>query len=106
LAAGHGTGVDVHIRPYNRAAIEAHFLSPLITLVEGSSVERETVERVRALVRPGERVMVFLDSNHTKAHATAELDAYADLVSDESYVVVADGVMEELADSPRAGPDW
>ena len=106
MGTGRVIGVDIQIRPHNRAAIEAHFLSPLITLVEGSSVERETVERVRALVRPGERVMVFLDSNHTKAHVTAELDAYAEFVSDGSYVVVADGVMEELADSPRAGADW
>jgi cephalosporin hydroxylase len=106
VGTGRVIGVDIQIRPHNRAAIEAHFLSPLITLVEGSSVERETVERVRALVQPGELVMVFLDSNHTKAHVTAELDAYADLVSEGSYVVVADGVMEQLADSPRAGADW
>jgi cephalosporin hydroxylase len=106
LGTGRVIGVDIQIRPHNRAAIEAHFLSPLITLVEGSSVQQETVDRVRALVKPGERVMVFLDSNHTKAHVAAELDAYADLVSDGSYVVVADGVMEQLADSPRAGADW
>ena len=50
-----------------------------ITLIEGDSAARETVERVRALVRSGERVFVFLDSDHSRAHVAAELEAYAPL---------------------------
>src|SRR5439155_18014109 len=77
-AMGHGRviGVDVEIRPHNRQAIEAHELSPLITLVEGSSVDPTIVACVRDLVREGERAIVILDSNHTKAHVLAELGSY------------------------------
>jgi cephalosporin hydroxylase len=106
LNRGRVIGIDVEIRPGNRTAIEAHVLSSLITLVEGNSTDPAVVSRVRASIRPEERVIVFLDSNHTKAHVLAELDAYADLVSDGSFVVVTDGVMQEWADSPRAGADW
>jgi cephalosporin hydroxylase len=106
LGQGRVIGIDVEIRPENRRALEEHVLSSLITLVEGSSTDRAVIDRVRSSLGPGDRVMVFLDSAHTKAHVLAELDAYADLVSEGSYVVVADGVMEELADSPRAGADW
>lgn len=106
LGRGRVIGVDVRIRPENRDAIEAHPLADLITLIEGSSVDSDVVRRVHDCVAAGERAMVVLDSNHTKAHVAAELDAYADLVSPGSYVVVADGLMSGLADSPRAGRDW
>lgn len=106
IGNGRVVGIDVEIRPHNRRAIESHELSPLITLVEGSSIDAEVVARVRGLVGQGERVMVVLDSSHTRAHVLAELRAYAPLASVGSYVVVADGIMQDLIAAPRAGPDW
>jgi cephalosporin hydroxylase len=103
---GRVIGVDIEIRPHNREAIEAHPLSPMIALVEGSSVEPGTVARVRAQLRPDDRVLVFLDSNHTRAHVAAELEAYAPMVSIGSYLVATDGIMEDLADVPRGEPGW
>ncbi len=102
MGKGRVVGVDIRIREENRAAIEAHPLADRIALVVGSSVDPETVARVRALVRPGERVLVVLDSNHTLAHVAAELEAYADLVTPGSYIVATDGLMEDLHDVPRA----
>src|SRR5262249_51204926 len=63
-AMGHGrvVGVDIEIRPPNRAAIESHALAGYITLVEGSSTDEDVLRRVRELVRPGETVLVLLDS--------------------------------------------
>jgi cephalosporin hydroxylase len=105
---GHGrvVGIDVEIRPHNRQAIESHPLAGLITLVEGSSTDPRVVEQVRGLIRPGERVLVLLDSNHSKAHVRDELTAYASLVSVGSYLVATDGVMADLAGRPGAKPDW
>jgi len=51
-------------------------------------------------------VMVFLDSNHTKAHVAAELEKYAPLVTQGSYIVATDGIMEDLHDVPRAAVEW
>ena len=42
-------GIDIDIRAHNRAAIEAHPLSGLITLIEGSSVAPEVIAQVRDL---------------------------------------------------------
>jgi cephalosporin hydroxylase len=106
LGRGRVVGVDVEIRPDNRQAIEAHPLFPLIELIEGDSIDPATVARVREQVRPGETTLVLLDSNHQKEHVLAELQAYGELVTPGSYVVVMDGIMAELAGAPRTEPDW
>jgi cephalosporin hydroxylase len=107
--AGRGRviGVDIEIRPHNREAIEAHALAPLIDLVEGDSADPDVAAHVRSLVKPGETVLVILDSSHAKDHVLAELEAYAPLVSPGSYLVAMDGhVMERAAGLPRSAPDW
>ncbi len=103
---GRVIGVDIEIRPHNRKAIETHELFPRITLIEGSSTSVDVVNQVKNLVRPGETVLVILDSNHTKSHVLAELEAYAGLVTAGSYIVVCDGVMKDLYDVPRGNPGW
>lgn len=103
---GRVIGLDIEIRPHNRAAIEAHEMFPLITLVEGSSIAPEVVDHIHSLVKPGEVVMVILDSCHTKEHVATELEAYHDLVTPGSYIVATDGSMKDLYDVPRGKPDW
>lgn len=106
MGNGRVIGIDIEIRPHNRAAIEAHELSALVSLIEGSSIGPATIECVKSQVNPNERAIVLLDSCHTKTHVLAELNAYAPLVSVGSYVVAMDGIMEDVAGAPRAEPDW
>jgi len=106
MEKGRVIGVDLEIRKHNRAAIEAHELSSYISLVEGDSVAPSTLDQVRKLIRPGEKVLVILDSCHTKAHVAAELEAYHEFVSHDSYIVATDGVMMMVHDVPRGTPDW
>jgi len=106
MERGRVIGVDIEIRPHNRAAIEAHEMSPLITLIEGSSTERSIVEHVQSMIRPGEKVLVILDSNHTKQHVSDELEAYHSLVAPGSYIVATDGSMRDLHDVPRGKSEW
>jgi cephalosporin hydroxylase len=103
---GRVVGVDIEIRPHNRKAIEAHEMAPLITLIEGSSIDPSIVGQVRDLIRPGETVLVLLDSNHSKAHVLAELEAYGPLVTSGSYIVATDGIMAQVAGAPRTQDDW
>jgi cephalosporin hydroxylase len=103
---GRVVGVDIEIRPHNREAIEAHPLFPLITLIEGDSTDPGIVELVKSSIEPDDTVLVLLDSSHTKEHVLAELNAYAPLVSQGSYVVAMDGIMEQVVGAPRTQPDW
>jgi cephalosporin hydroxylase len=106
LGRGRVVGIDIEIRPHNRAAIEAHQLFPFITLIEGSSIDPGVISEVKMQVKPGEKTLITLDSCHTKEHVLAELSAYAPIVSLGSYIVVMDGVMEDLVGAPRSQPDW
>jgi cephalosporin hydroxylase len=106
LGKGRVIGVDIEIRPANRTAIESHPLAPLITLIEGDSVGPEVVQRVKSMIRPDEVVLVILDSNHTKDHVLAELEAYHDLVAPGSYIVATDGIMRDLDDVPQGSSLW
>lgn len=103
---GRVVGVDVEIRPHNRSAIEAHPLAGFIHMIEGSSTDPAVVAQVRAQVRPGERGLVVLDANHTRAHVLAELRAYAEFVAVDSYIVACDGIMQEVVGAPRTQPGW
>jgi cephalosporin hydroxylase len=106
MEKGRIVGIDIEIRPHNRKAIEAHEMMPLITLVEGSSTDPKIVGQVKGLIKPGETVLVLLDSNHTYAHVLAELEAYGPMVTKGSYIVATDGIMKDLVGAPRAEGDW
>ena len=106
MSHGRVIGIDIDIRPHNREAIEAHPMARRITMIEGSSVAPETVAAVKALVAPGETVMLILDSNHERDHVAAELAAYAGLVTPGSYILSQDGVMQLVAGMPRTSESW
>ncbi len=89
-------GVDIDIRAHNRAALEAHPMFKRISMLQGSSIAPEIIERVRAKAQDKRKVLVCLDSNHTHDHVLAELQAYGPLVSVGSYLVVFDTVIEDL----------
>jgi cephalosporin hydroxylase len=108
-AMGHGrtvVGVDIEIRPHNRSAIEQHELFPMIRLIEGDSTDRNIVAQAASHVRPSDKVLVILDSNHSRAHVRSELEAYHRLVTPGSYIVATDGIMRDLWDAPRGEPGW
>ena len=106
MERGRVVGIDIEIRPHNRQALEAHPLFPLITLIEGSSIDPGVVKRVEAQIKPGETVLVLLDSCHTKQHVLDELSAYSPLVTKGSYIVAMDGIMEQVAGAPYTKADW
>ena len=100
-AMGNGIviGVDIDIRAHNREAIENHPMAHRIKLVEGSSVAPETLQEVKQLVPRDARVIVVLDSDHSRNHVAAECRAYAPFVREGGYLVVADTIVGHLAEN-------
>lgn len=99
-------GIDIEIRPHNRAAIEAHPMAHRIDMIEGSSTDPVVITRVQEIAKGHECVVVCLDSSHTHEHVVAELEAYAPLVSMGSYCVVFDTIVEQLPDDMFLDRPW
>jgi cephalosporin hydroxylase len=99
-------GIDIALRPHNRQAIQSHPLSRLIEIVDGSSTDPAVIERVKNTAKNHERILVFLDSNHSHDHVLAELDAFAPMTSPGSYCVVWDTGIEDFPESPGGDRPW
>lgn len=106
LGKGRVIGIDRSLDSDTRSALTSHRLSPRIAIVEGDSTAPATVAQVRSHVRPGESVLVILDSDHSCAHVARELEAYAPLVTPGSCIIATDGVMRDLADVPGGAASW
>ncbi|MCQ1855866.1 cephalosporin hydroxylase family protein, partial [Neorhizobium galegae] len=89
-------GIDIDIRPHNKAAIEAHPMASRIEMIQGSSIAPEIMDQVRKVAAGYSRILISLDSNHTHEHVLEELKLYAPLTSVGSYCVVFDTVVEDL----------
>jgi cephalosporin hydroxylase len=103
---GEVLGIDIEIRPHNRAALEAHHMMKRITMIEGSSTAPGVLTRVQECAWGKERVLVCLDSMHTHDHVLAELEAYAPLVTVGSYCVVFDTIIEDMPDGSFPDRPW
>jgi len=99
-------GIDIDIRGHNRKAIEAHPMSNRIDMIQGSSIAPEIIAEVKKYSEGYKRILISLDSNHTHEHVLAELNAYAELTSINSYCVVFDTIVEDLPENFYPGRTW
>lgn len=106
LGRGSVMGIDVDIRPHNRAAIEEHPLAHRVQLVEGSSLDPAVIEVASEAASRSSSTMVILDSNHTHEHVLGELEAYAPLVSPGQYLIVADTAIEDIPTQSHRPRPW
>jgi len=106
IGNGYVIGIDVDIRQYNKIVIQNHSLSHRIKLIEGSSISEHTINQVKKMIFGNNRVMVVLDSNHSKEHVLHELKLYKDFVTAGNYLVVMDGIQKYVWDIPSGKNEW
>jgi cephalosporin hydroxylase len=100
-------GIDIEIREHNLKAINNHPASKWINMIEGSSISREVINKVEEIAKNKKKILLFLDSNHTHSHVLAELNAYTQFVSLNSYCVILDTGIEDIDQSAIAkGRNW
>jgi len=99
-------GIDIDIRPHNRAHIESHPMASRIQMIQGSSIEPDVIGQVKQVAKGYKSVLVCLDSNHTHDHVLAELEAYAPLTSLGSYCVVFDSIIEDMPADMFPNRSW
>ncbi len=106
IGNGQVIGVDIDIRAHNRETIENHPMSKRVTLIEGGSTDEGVLAEIARHIPEGAKVMVVLDSDHSRDHVLAECRAYGPMVTKGCYLVVADTlvghVTEENAPKKRS----
>jgi len=106
IGKGEVLGIDIDIRAHNRAEIESHPMSKRITMLEGSAISPEIIEKIKPFLDGKKTVMVCLDSNHTHDHVLSELQLYAPFVTIGSYLVAFDTIVEDLPADLYADRPW
>lgn len=106
IGNGEVLGIDIDIRAHNRAEIENHPMKKRISMIEGSSIASETIQRVKKFAEGKQKILVTLDSNHSHDHVLSELEQYSNFVSLDSYLVVFDTVVEDLPAGTFPGRPW
>jgi len=88
-------GIDTYIPDDLRERLGSYGrLSDRITLINGSSVDEDTVNQVKSVLGGSREVMINLDSNHTHDHVLKELRLYSPLVGKGYYLICSDTVIE------------
>ena len=75
-------------------------------MIEGSSINKETINIVKKKLTKNKKTLVILDSNHSKDHVLEELRLYSEFVTKNSYIIVCDGIMQELDQFPGIPKSW
>ncbi len=91
--------ITIDIRDATKQARNRALFRERVDFMLGSSVDREIVAEIGKRV-DGKKVVVLLDSNHSRKHVLAELRAYAPMVNVGSYIIVQDGILGNVIPSP------
>lgn len=106
IGKGEVLGIDIDIRKHNRIEIEKHPMYKRITMIEGSSINKNIAKKVFQYANGKKKVLVFLDSNHTQEHVLKELQLYSRLVKKGSYIVVFDTAVEDMPEDNSQNRPW
>lgn len=105
-----GRVISIDIEDNAQQARKLPIVREKVDFIIGSSTSPEIVADVTARVI-GRRVLVILDSDHSKRHVLGELKAYAPLVEVGSYLIVQDTninghpVFEDFGPGPMEAVD-
>ncbi|MDX9964142.1 CmcI family methyltransferase [Desulfobacter postgatei] len=87
---GHGKIISIDICERQESWYPKVHEHERTILIEGSSVDKNIVDKVKEIVTGSKSVFVILDSLHTRDHVLSEMNSYADLLSSGNYMIVED----------------
>ncbi len=93
---GEVIGIDITIPKHNAEAIMSCPVASRISLMEGSSIDKEIFEAVAMKIPEDSKVLMVLDSNHTHEHVYQELNLWSSLVNKDCYIIVSDTIVENI----------
>ncbi len=98
-----GRVITIDIEDRTTAARELPIFREKVDFLLGSSTDVKIVSEIRSRVQ-GKKVLVILDSDHSRDHVLAEMEAYGPLVNLGSYMIVQDSNVNGHPVWPDFGP--
>lgn len=95
--------ITVDITPMIQEVSKLPLWQRKVEFLHGSSTSPDIVTRIAGRVK-GKKVLVALDSNHTRDHVFQELLCYGPLVNPGSYIVVEDTNLDGIPLGPAVDP--
>lgn len=89
--------IDVMERPNRPEHDRIHYLI-------GSSSDAEIFSQVQSMIGENKKVMVVLDSDHSRDHVFKEMQLWHSMVSQDSYMIVEDSNVNGYPVRPDFGP--
>lgn len=103
-AMGSGTVITIDDLSYGQKISSRALAHKRIRFFRGSSTSPKVVARVKSSIKPGDKVMAILDSDHKKDHVLKELKVYGRLVSKGSYLILEDTNINGHPVNSKFGP--
>ncbi|OGZ62279.1 MAG: hypothetical protein A3H51_02230 [Candidatus Spechtbacteria bacterium RIFCSPLOWO2_02_FULL_38_8] len=103
---GRVIAIDVVLPQKNIDAIKSRDFKNCIHLFQGSSSDPALFNQIKNMIKPHEKVMIILDSNHTHEHVLAELELWSPLVSPGQFLVVSDTCVEDIETQHHRPRPW
>lgn len=100
-------GIDIFIPKDLKSRIQKKTnKSKKIYLIEGSSIEKNLIEKILKLTKLNKSFFVHLDSNHTTEHVLEELTTYSKLLKSNNYIVVGDTIVAHIPYQKHRPRQW
>ena len=100
-------GIDTFIPKNVLQAIKKHKkLNKKIKLIKGDSTSKNTILKIRKIVKKSKKIMVILDSYHTHQHVLKELNLYSNFVKNGNYLICGDTIVNDIPDQKHRPREW
>jgi cephalosporin hydroxylase len=100
-------GIDTFVPDDLKERIASHGkLSEMIEWIVGSSVEYNTIDKIKKIVGNSRNVMIILDSYHTHDHVLKELRLYSPFVGKGYYLICCDTIVEYIPVQKHRSRPW
>jgi len=84
----NGRVITIDIDPQVEEASKFDVFRERVTVLKGDVVSEEVISRIGDIVKPGDTVLVTLDTSHKREHVLKELQVYSKFVSAGGYIAV------------------
>lgn len=87
-------GIEIDFRKHNKINCSQIYKKLKISVIEGSSISKETNKKLKKFTKNKKKIMVILDSDHSTSHVLEELKIYSKIVSKGSYLICTDTIVD------------